>query len=194
MAYERDPLIVKFGSELVGLVYNRVLKNELLMWAGGRPRTDRLHQRLEETGLTDRQRELVWRLIADAAENAYHAAVQHIDDEVTRGRLEIRFTGDGRAVEWNTETIGMPFGFSADMIEAYGVDPAKLPGDGGRLREAAARPADSSAEVAPDPRAAETEAFWQRIKAEAAAEGRCDECGRPPGALRRTCGTCGQAY
>ena len=114
---------------------------------------------------------------------------------MTRGNLEIRFAGGGRTVAWNTGTIGMPYGFSADMIEAYGVDPAKLLGDGSRLRESAARPADSDDQVAgADPRAAETEAFWQRIKAEAMAEGRCDECGRPPGALRRTFGTCGQAY
>jgi hypothetical protein len=186
--FKRHPLVEGFGRELVERVYNDLLRNELRAWSGQSPRADRLHQRLEETGLSAEQRRLIWRLLSSAVENAYHSVVQYVDDKVSSREMTIRFVDpDAPATNmpWDTETIGMPYGFSADMLDAFGVDSQKI------LTESLPWPAETPKPRQADPRAEATKDWLEKL---VEAEGRCQECGRPPAALRRTCGTCGQAY
>lgn len=200
---DRPEFVEAFGRDLVKQLHDEMLATALRDWAappvGGRNTPQQL---LEATGLSDEQRRLVWQIVAQTIETAYHRVVQFLDDAVTGGQLavDIKDSEDPeQSAPWDSDSIGMPYGFSADMLERYGVDPAALweqakswdlpPGrrEGGVVPNDA-RPPEMDR---PRPTPEQAAAYAQTLRD----SGRdCPECNRPPAPLRRVCKRCGQAY
>jgi hypothetical protein len=95
-----------------------------------------------------------------------------------------------------TDSIDMPYGFSAEMLERYGVDAPAVwerakswtlpPG----RREGGVVLNDRRPPEMDRPRPTPTAAYAERLRD----GGRdCPECNRPPAALRQVCKRCGQA-
>ena len=127
---KRPKPVEEFGRDLVKQLHNEMLNAALQDWAappvGGNNRPQQL---LEATGLSDEQRWLVWQMVAQAIETMYHRVIQFVDDAVASEQLEVHMKDAEDAEEsapWDTESIGMPYGFSANMLERYGIDPAAL--------------------------------------------------------------------
>lgn len=199
----RPEFVEAFGRDLVKQLHDEMLTRALQDWAappaGGRNTPQQL---LEATGLSDEQRWLVWQMVAQTVETTYHRAVQFLDDAAARGQLAIRMTDPEdpeKSAPWDGDSIGMPYGFSADMLERYGVEPAALweqakswqlpPGrreSGVVLNDA--RPPEMDR---PRPAPEQAAAYAEKLR-EAGRE--CPECNRPPTGLRRVCKRCGQAY
>jgi hypothetical protein len=200
---DRPAFVDEFGRDLVKQLHDGMLTRALEDWAappvGGKNTPQQL---LEATGLSDEQRRLVWQMIAGTVETMYHTVVQFLDDAASSNQLEVRIKDPEdpeRSAPWDTDSIGMPYGFSADMLERYGVDPAALweqakswtfpPGrlEGGIVLNEA-RPPEMDR---PRPTPEQSAAYAEKLR-EAARE--CPECHRPPAPLRRVCKRCGQAF
>src|SRR5688572_25429572 len=127
---DRPGFVEAFGRDLVKQLHDEMLTRALQDWAappvGGKNTPQQL---LEATGPSDEQRRLVWQMVAGTVETMYHAVVQFLDDAVGTKQLDVRMLDPDdpeRSAAWDTDSVGMPYGFSADMLERYGVDPAAL--------------------------------------------------------------------
>ena len=200
---DRPKFVERFGADLVKQLHNEVLAEALRDWGalpvGGRNTPQQL---LEATGLSDEQRWLVWQMIARTVETTYHRTVQFLDDAVAGRQLAIEMNdpeNPAASAPWDCDSIGMPYGFSADMLERYGVDPAALweqakswelpPGrrEAGVVREDARPPEMDRPRPTPEQRAAYADNLRDAGRD-------CPECNRPPAPLRRVCKRCGQAF
>ena len=189
MAPDRPKLAEQFGRELVQQLVNaryaQQLKSLRGQWAV--EGANRHHRKLESMRLTPEQRAAVWELIAEVIDDSYHAVVQLLDEKISRGEMTVELRSSENPEErlgFDGSVIDMSYGFSADMIEKYGVDASAL-------YEAAQSSPPPARERRPE---AEDKADAEWLDNIARSEGRCTECGRPPDALRRKCERCGQAY
>jgi hypothetical protein len=189
MANDRPELAEQFGRELVQKLvndrYTEHLNSLRGQWAV--EGANRHFRKLESLRLTPELRAFVWELIADAVENSYHAVVHLLDEKIALGEMIIelrsRENPDER-LSFDGSVIDMPYGFSADMIEKYGLD-------AGALYEAA----QSLTPLAKErPQEGDDKPDTEWLDNIARSEGRCTACGRPPDSLRRRCMQCGQAY
>ena len=189
MAPDRPELAEQLGRELVQQLVNARYAQELNSLRGqwAVEGANRHFRKLESAGLTPEQRAAVWELIAETVENSYHAVVYLLDEKISRGEMTVELrSGENpdERLSFDGSVIDMPYGFSADMIEKYGVD-------AGALYQAAQSLTPLANERRPD---ADDKPDTEWLDNIARSEGRCTECGRPPDSLRRKCGRCGQAY
>jgi len=188
MSDKRPKLAEDFGRELVERLVNRMLEGRIKSWRGqwASERANASFHEVESMRFTPEQHALIWQWLSHAIEDSYHTIVDLLFEKIMRGKMKIELCDPDapeQRIDFNGSVIGMPLGFSADMIERYGVD-------AGALYQTALSWTPLANERIKNSEIPKSE--WLHDLARS--QGRCTECGRPPDALRRRCLKCGQAY